>query len=168
MVSVPKTFVVDEDLSVRLLYKMDFASTACDVITAVDGTEGVRLFELESPDLAVLDIRIPGMDGRVTMSMVLRRDPTVPIVLNSGYSSYKDSLLSWVGDAYVIKSSDMRELVAKIRDVLESRRRETRGLLDMSGSGPGKSQGAWQATLELNPTSRLNRRADAGHARCGC
>jgi DNA-binding response OmpR family regulator len=87
------------------------------------------MFESESPDLVVLDIRMPGVDGLDALGRILARNPRTPVVLNSGYSSYKDSFLSWSADAYVIKSSDTYELRTKIRELLD-RRCEAPGLTD--------------------------------------
>ena len=124
-----KILVVEDEKHLRLLYRMDLEREGHVVVTAAHGAEGLRLFTSELPDLVVLDIRMPGMDGLDAMGRMLGRNPTIPIVLNSGYSSYKDTFLSWAADAYVIKSSDTGELRAKIRELLE-RRREASGLSD--------------------------------------
>ena len=71
--------------------------------------------------LRVLDIRMPGPDGIETMGRMLSRDNRLPVILNTAYSSYKESFLSWSADAYVVKSSDLTELKAKIREVFAAR-----------------------------------------------
>ena len=124
-----KILVVEDEKHLRLLYRMDLEREGHVVVTAAHGAEGLRLFASELPDLVVLDIRMPGMDGLDAMGRMLGRNPTIPIVLNSGYSSYKNTFLSWAADAYVIKSSDTGELRAKIRELLE-RKREATGLSD--------------------------------------
>ena len=118
---MPKILVVEDDKSLRLFYEMDLEQAGYQVVTAGNAVEGLEAFATESPDLVVLDIRMPGMDGLDAMARMLDQKPWIPIVLNSAYSSYKDSFLSWGADAYVIKSSDTRELRAKIRQVLEAR-----------------------------------------------
>ena len=116
-----KILVVEDEKSLRLLYRMDLEQEGYEVVTVGLASEGVRAFETESPDLVVLDIRMPGMDGLEAMGRMLAKNPGIPIVLNTGYSSYKESFLSWAADAYVIKSSDTSELRTRIRGLLEGR-----------------------------------------------
>lgn len=67
----------------------------------------------------VLDIAMPGMDGIEALGRILGQDNTLPVILNTAYSSYKDNFMSWSADAYVVKSSDLTELKAEIRKALE-------------------------------------------------
>jgi CheY-like chemotaxis protein len=83
--------------------------------------EGLHALETELPDLVVLDIRMPGMDGLEAMGRILEKNPKIPVVLNSAYSSYKDNFLSWAADAYIIKSADTTELRGKVRELLAAR-----------------------------------------------
>jgi DNA-binding response OmpR family regulator len=53
---------------------------------------------------------------------MLARDNRLPIILNTAYTSYKESFLSWSADAYVVKSADLSELKSKIKEVLSARR----------------------------------------------
>ena len=117
-----KILVVEDEKSLRALYKQDLEHDGYAVVTAEDALSGLRALEAEAPDLVVLDIRMPGIDGLDCMGRMLGRNPRVSIVLNTAYSSYEDNFLSWAADAYVIKSSDTGELRAKIREVLRKRR----------------------------------------------
>ena len=58
------------------------------------------------------------------MGKILSRNNTVPIILNTAYSSYQDNFMSWAADAYVVKSSDLTELKRAIKDVLKDRGQE--------------------------------------------
>ena len=116
-----KILVVEDERSLRLLYKKDLEQDGHAVVTAGNAAEGLRALEHDSPDLVVLDIRMPGMDGLDAMGRMLDKNPRIPIVLNTAYSSYKDNFLSWAADAYVIKSSDTGELRTKIRELLDAR-----------------------------------------------
>jgi len=117
-----KILVVDDEKALRLLYKRDLEQDGHSVVVAQDVAEGLRALESEFPDLVVLDIRMPGVDGLDAMGRILERQPQVPIVLNTAYSSYKENFLSWSADAYVIKSSDTGELRAKVKELLATRR----------------------------------------------
>jgi len=103
------------------LYQSELTRDGHEVVVAFDGQEALKLLDQVKPDLVVLDIRMPGIDGLETMARLLSRENTLPVILNTAYSSYRDSFLSWSADAYVIKSSDLTELKSKIREVLQAR-----------------------------------------------
>ena len=113
-----KIVVVEDERSLRLLYEQELTRDGYAVTTASTAQEGLALVDQERPDLVVLDIRMPGMDGLDALSRILERHPKMKVVLNSAYSSYKDNFMSWAADAYVVKSSDLTELRNTIRDLL--------------------------------------------------
>ena len=117
-----KILVIEDEKNLRLLYKQDLELDGHAVVTARTAEEGLEKVETEHPDLVVLDIRMPGMDGLEAMGRILDRHPQVPVVLNSAYSSYQDSFLSWAADAYVVKSSDTGELRREVSHLLAVRR----------------------------------------------
>ena len=121
-----KILVVDDEKNLRTLYQAELSQEGYQVVVALDGQEAVRMLVAERPDLVVLDIRMPGIDGLETMARLLAKDHHLPIVLNTAYSSYRDSFLSWSADAYVIKSSDLTELKTRIRQVLAERSEASR------------------------------------------
>ena len=116
-----KLLVVDDEKYLRTLYHSELTQEGYDVVLAPDGLEALRMLDQEKPDLVLLDIRMPGTDGLETMARMLAKDNRLPVILNTAFSAYRDSFLSWSADAYVIKSSDLNELKAKIRQVLASR-----------------------------------------------
>lgn len=113
-----KILLVEDERSLRLLYKQDLEQDGYVVITAASAAEGLALADSEAPDLVVMDIRMPGMDGLEAMGRMLEKHPKMPVILNSAYSSYKDNFLSWAADAYVVKSSDTSDLRASVRSLL--------------------------------------------------
>jgi len=118
---MPKILVIEDEKNLRLLYKQDLEKDGFEVVTAATAPEGLAMVDSEKPDLVVMDIRLPGMDGLEAMSHVLNRHPKLPVVLNSAYSSYKDSFMSWSADAYVVKSADTDELRTRIKELLVQR-----------------------------------------------
>lgn len=120
-----RILVIEDEKSLRLLYRQDLEREGHEVITAADAREGIESAERASPDLVILDIRMPGMDGLEAMGRILDRHPRIPLILNSAYSSYKDNFMSWAADAYVVKSSDTAELLSRVRELLEARAAET-------------------------------------------
>jgi CheY-like chemotaxis protein len=116
-----KILVIEDEKNLRLLYKQDLERDGHNVVTAGTAPEGIALVESEHPDLVVMDIRLPGMDGLEAMGKVLDRHPKLPVVLNSAYSSYQENFMSWAADAYVVKSADTDELRARVRELLDAR-----------------------------------------------
>jgi DNA-binding response OmpR family regulator len=113
-----RILIIDDDRSTLLLYEMMLREEGFEVATAASGPEGLQLMKSERPDLVVLDVSMPGMDGLEVLARILAIDRKVPIVLNSGYSFYRKNFLSWSADAYVVKSSDPSELKDTIFEVL--------------------------------------------------
>lgn len=118
MIPRKKVLVVDDEENLCLLYRDELESEGYLVQTVTDPAEAVRIVESDPPDVVVLDIRMPRMDGIETMGKILCRRNELPVILNSAYSSYKDDFRSWPADAYVTKSSDTGELKRTIRKVL--------------------------------------------------
>ena len=118
---MPKILIIEDEKNLRLLYQQDFERDGFEVVTAATAAEGLAMVQDEAPDLVVMDIRLPGMDGLEAMSRLLDKNPKIPVILNSAYSSYKDSFMSWSADAYVVKSADTGELRTRVRELLDAR-----------------------------------------------
>lgn len=116
-----KVLIVDDEANLRLLYRKELEELGYEVLDAATAEEGVRAFESEHPDLVVLDVRMPGMNGLEAMARILDRDRRVPIILNTAFDSYRDDFTSWAADAYVTKSPDTTELKQTIKRLLEER-----------------------------------------------
>jgi two-component system, response regulator, stage 0 sporulation protein F len=110
--------VADDDKSLRRLYKAELEAEGYRIILAENGLEATNIIEQESPDLVIMDIRMPEVDGLEAMAKILRENTRVPIILNSAYSYFQDDFLTWAAEAYIIKSADLQPLKEKIREVL--------------------------------------------------
>ena len=123
---------VDDDRNLLRLYREELAEDGYGVILARNGKEAVKKFAEKKPDLVIMDIRMPQMDGIEALNAILGKDRQVPVILNTAYAQYKENFMTWGADAYVLKSSDLTELKEKIRDVLSQRKkgakRKRRGL----------------------------------------
>lgn len=113
--------IVEDDPNQCLLYETELSAEGYDVLTAKGGQEALQVVEESRPDLVVMDISMPGMDGIEAMSRMLSKDHKLPVILNSAYAMYKDNFRAWSADAYVVKSSDLTELKNAIEQVLASR-----------------------------------------------
>jgi CheY-like chemotaxis protein len=110
--------VVDDDKNLRRLYQAELEAEGYHVILAENGKQAMELAAHKPPDLIVMDIKMPGMDGLETMSRLLQGGFSCPIILNSAYSYFQENFLSWAADAYIIKSADLSALKDKIRTTL--------------------------------------------------
>lgn len=118
MTTSAKILVVDDEENLCLLYREELELEGYRVETAPDYAAAVRMLEEDPPDVVVMDIRMPRMDGIEAMGRMLSRRNDLPVILNTAYSSYKDDFRSWPASAYVIKSSDLSELKKAIAQVL--------------------------------------------------
>jgi DNA-binding response OmpR family regulator len=113
--------VVDDDEAIRILLKEELTEEGYQVITADNARDALKLVEQEPLDLVILDIRMPGMDGLEALPRILGMKEGLPVILNTAYSQYKESFMSWAADAYIVKSSDLGELKAKVRELTGQR-----------------------------------------------
>ncbi|NIS62906.1 MAG: response regulator [Proteobacteria bacterium] len=110
--------LVEDDESQRLLYRDELTEAGYEVILAANGREALNQLDVTKPDLVILDIVMPVMDGMETLGRIIREHRDIPIILNTAYSSYKDDFMSWGADAFVVKSADLGKLKAKIREIM--------------------------------------------------
>lgn len=111
----PKILIVDDEESIHLLYREELAEEGYEVISAMSGEEALELVEKESPDLVVLDINMPGMNGLEVLRTIKEKNPRLPVILCSAYPEFKQDLSSWASDDYIVKSFDLTELKESIR-----------------------------------------------------
>ncbi len=115
---VHKVLIVDDEPHLRLLYETELRRAGYETMTASNALQGLEFVDTMKPDLVILDIRMAGMDGIEALQRILERDSTIPVVLNTAYSSYRENFMTWSADAYITKSSDVTELLATIQDLL--------------------------------------------------
>jgi len=111
-----KLLVVEDEEGLRLFYEEELKAEGYEVLTARNGREAIERLEKERPDLVILDIVMPVMDGMETLGRILGKDRKIPIILNTSYSGYQQDFMSWAADAYITKSSDLSELKKKIKE----------------------------------------------------
>ena len=110
--------VADDDKNLRRLYKAELEAEGYRIMLAENGLQATDIIERENPDVVVMDIRMPEVDGLEAMAKILKKNRRVPIILNSAYSYFQDDFLTWAADAYIMKSADLQPLKEKIREVL--------------------------------------------------
>lgn len=117
-----KVLVVDDDSSLRRALRLGLQASGHDVVTAVNGEQGISQTALIAPDVVVLDIGLPDIDG-LTVCERIRQWSEVPIIILSaaGAQDRKIAALNGGANDYVTKPFSMPELEARIRAVLRNR-----------------------------------------------
>jgi DNA-binding response OmpR family regulator len=121
---VKKILVVDDEPTLVATLKYNLEREGYQVVTAVDGEAALSVARADHPDLIVLDIMLPGLDG-FDVCRILRREMTAPILMLTAKTDEVDKVvgLELGADDYVTKPFSMRELLARVRALL--RRAET-------------------------------------------
>ena len=113
---------VDDEESIRVLYEVEFSDRGHELFFAASGEEALDLFEQYKPDLVVMDIRMPGMDGLEAMSRLVAQNNKLQVIINSAFPHHKEDFSSWLADAFLVKSMDMGELRETIEEKLRTNR----------------------------------------------
>src|SRR6187401_3627227 len=111
--------VVDDEPKIATLTRDYLEHAGFAVVTAADGQAALTTIRQRRPDLVVLDLGLPGLDG-LDVTRQLRRDSTIPIVMLTARDDELDKLLGLElgADDYLTKPFSPRELVARVRAVL--------------------------------------------------
>lgn len=116
-----KLLFADDEESIRLLYQEEFQEQGYEVILASDGFEALDKFNRYEPDLLVIDIKMPGMDGIELLQHVREKSREVPVILCTAYGEYKQNLETWASDEYIVKSANLEGLQQKIEQLLQKK-----------------------------------------------
>lgn len=142
---MPQTIlVVDDKANVRALLKDYMSEQGFRVVTATDGQDALYVSRYEKPDLVLLDVMMPLMDG-MTFLKAFRREFNVPVILLTAKMEEQDKVngLELGADDYVTKPFAMRELLARVRAQLRR-----------AGQPPATSATLHVGELMLNKDSR--------------
>jgi len=114
-----RILVVDDELSIIKFLRANLEAKGYEVLAAVNGAEALQTFEMESPDLVILDIMMPKVDG-FEVCRRLREWSQIPIIMLSarGDESDKVKCLDLGADDYITKPFGASELIARVRAVL--------------------------------------------------
>ncbi len=114
-----RVLVVDDDPPSLKMTAFLLAEEGYEVLTADNGLDALRLVEQQAPDLAILDVMMPGLDG-LQVTQRLRRDTSLPIIILSAKGETADRVqgLDVGADDYLAKPFEPAELLARVRSVL--------------------------------------------------
>ena len=148
--TVRRILVVDDERSITELLAYNLRRNGFQVSVAEDGRQALRMARSEQPDLVVLDLMLPGLDG-LDVCRELRRGSSVPIIILTARDEEVDRVvgLELGADDYVTKPFSVRELVARVKAVLRRTATEETGIATTRRVGP----------LEIDTLSREARLA---------
>jgi two-component system, OmpR family, alkaline phosphatase synthesis response regulator PhoP len=124
-----RVLIVDDDVKIVELVKLYLVRDGYHVITAYNGTDALKLARESHPDLLVLDIMLPGING-LEICRILRSESPVPIILLTARTTEQDRIigLDLGADDYVTKPFSPRELAARVRAVFRRTTDESQNL----------------------------------------
>ncbi len=116
-----KILAVDDEQSIRFLVQMSLQSEGYEVITAANGLEALDKVRDEKPDLVVMDVLMPELDGFATLRR-LKEDPAsdnIPVIMLTAKDSEADILAGWLrgADIYMTKPFDPWQLIANVNNI---------------------------------------------------
>ncbi|MCY7196246.1 response regulator YycF [Streptococcus dysgalactiae subsp. equisimilis] len=138
-----KILIVDDEKPISDIIKFNLTKEGYDIVTAFDGCEAVTIFEEEKPDLIILDLMLPELDG-LEVAKEIRKTSHVPIIMLSAKDSEFDKVIGLeIGaDDYVTKPFSNRELLARVKAHL--RRTET---IETAVAEENASSGSQELTI---------------------
>lgn len=114
-----RVLIIEDDETLRFTLAHNLKREGYAVITAARGDDGLVMAREERPDLIILDLMLPGVDG-IQVCRLLRRDSRVPIIMVTALGGERDRVagLDTGADDYLAKPFGMRELLARVRALL--------------------------------------------------
>jgi two-component system response regulator (stage 0 sporulation protein F) len=112
--------LVDDEANIRFVYEEEFKEEGYRIISASNGEEALHLFDTDTPDLVILDIQMPGMNGIEVLRRMKTKNSSVPVILSSAYPEFKQDLGAWASEEYIVKSSDLQQLKDAVHRYLDA------------------------------------------------
>ena len=114
-----KVLVVDDEPGILKFISIGLKSFGYQVVTSLSGEEALRLVETEQPDIMLLDVLMPGMDGTEVLK-TLRSFSQLPVIVFSAKSAFGDQVCQLGANDFVAKPFTPETLVRKIKTVLKT------------------------------------------------
>lgn len=116
---MPVILAVDDDIHTLELISIYLSQSGYRVIKAVNGTEGLHILERQLPDLAIIDVMMPVMDG-LQLTRLIREQYNIPVLLLTAKGKLEDKEKGYIAgsDDYLVKPFEPKELLFRIRAIL--------------------------------------------------
>jgi two-component system, response regulator, stage 0 sporulation protein F len=115
---MPTILHVEDEGSVRLLYREVFEELGYRVFQACSGEEALYMLPKKSPDIIILDLKMPGIGGIGFLETFHSLKLAIPVVISTAYPFLEEEFGNLSVDAFIVKSGDMEELVNKVRELV--------------------------------------------------
>ena len=109
---------IDDNRNILEIHRALLESKGYRVVTALDGPTGIVLSREESIDVVVLDFNMPGMDGNEVAQVLTQEQPTLPVVIWSGYPDEIPESLRWCAYAVLHKSDGLEALLSVVESLV--------------------------------------------------
>jgi two-component system, OmpR family, response regulator len=156
---IPKVLVVDDEPNIRELVQVALKFHGCSVTTSATGMDALQLAEIDNPDLIVLDVMLPDIDGFEVCRRLRASANDVPVIFLTARDTTSDTVtgLTLGGDDYITKPFSVEALVARVRAVLRRASKQHEG---DNGAGDANDDGTLRVgDLELDEDHWTVRRA---------
>ncbi|MFC0187906.1 winged helix-turn-helix domain-containing protein [Fictibacillus aquaticus] len=125
-----KILVVEDELSIMTLLQFNLEQAGFQVVTAMDGREGLEKAESEQPDLLILDLMLPELDGLEVCKSLRQKQLFIPILMLTAKDDEFDKVLGLElgADDYMTKPFSPREVVARVKAILRRSQQQAHAL----------------------------------------
>jgi CheY-like chemotaxis protein len=113
-----KILLIDDEPSIQIVYREEFEDEGYEVLSALNGEEGLEKFKNEEPDIVILDIQMPGMNGIEVLRQMKKQRPDIPVILSSAYQEFQSDISSWASEEYIVKSGNLDGLKDAVKRLI--------------------------------------------------
>ena len=113
-----KILLAEDEEILRFLYREELQEEGFEVVTAKNGQEALRQLKKAKPDLVILDIAMPAMDGLEALRRIKEKRNGIPVVVYTSHPGYLTHAGTRAADACILKSGDLEEMKEKVRQLL--------------------------------------------------
>ena len=113
-----KILLVDDEPSIQIVYREEFEDEGYEVLSALNGEEGLEIFQAEKPDIVILDIHMPGMNGIEVLRQMKQQRSDIPVILSSAFQEFQRDISSWASEEYIVKSGNLYGLKDAVKRLL--------------------------------------------------
>ncbi|HEU5013990.1 MAG TPA: response regulator transcription factor [Roseiflexaceae bacterium] len=152
---MPTLLLVEDDPTLSETLRYNFEREGYTVFAAADGVTGLELARREQPDIIILDVMLPRLDG-FSVCRILRQESDTPIIMLTAREDEVDRIagLELGADDYLAKPFSLGELLARVRAIMRRTDRQTRSSSEVLEAGPLRvdtgSRRVWRDKAELN------------------
>jgi len=114
-----RILLAEDDPEQRSFYEQELREQGYLVLCASNGREALKRLEESPCDLVILDIEMPVMDGIETLGKIVSRYKKMPVILHTAYPYYHGDFMTWLADAFVVKSPDLSVLKRTVKELLK-------------------------------------------------